>query len=47
MSDLVQKIEYVDANGVHQSVDDPVLLKAAAGAFGLLGKTVLIRLYVL
>lgn len=37
LSDLVRKIEYVDANGKHQEVTDPKLLKAAAGAFGLLG----------
>ncbi|KAI5776549.1 hypothetical protein EDC01DRAFT_720032 [Geopyxis carbonaria] len=37
LSDLVRKIEYIDANGVHQSVDDPAWLKAAAGSFGLLG----------
>jgi hypothetical protein len=34
---LVRKIEYVDSNGQLQSVDDPQQLKAAAGAFGLLG----------
>lgn len=37
LSDLVRKIEYVDANGNTQSIDDPELLKAAAGSFGLLG----------
>ena len=37
LSDLVRVIEYVDANGVHQQVSDPQLLKAAAGCFGLLG----------
>ncbi|PWW76071.1 hypothetical protein C7212DRAFT_194991, partial [Tuber magnatum] len=37
ISDLVRRIEYVDANGEHQSVTDPVQLKAAAGSFGLLG----------
>jgi hypothetical protein len=36
-SDLVRKVEYVDANGVHQTVSDPALLRAAAGCFGLLG----------
>ena len=36
-SDQVRKIEYVDANGVHQQVSDPKLLKAAAGCFGLMG----------
>ena len=37
LSDLVVKIEYVDANGVHQSIEDPELLKAAAGSLGMLG----------
>lgn len=37
LSDLVREIEYVDANGVHRSVSDPALLKAASGSFGLLG----------
>lgn len=37
LSDQVRMIEYVDANGVHQQVSDPALLKAAAGCFGLLG----------
>ncbi|RPA80545.1 FAD-binding domain-containing protein [Ascobolus immersus RN42] len=37
LSDLVRKIEYVDANGKAQSVSDPKLLKAAAGSMGLLG----------
>ncbi|CUS13937.1 unnamed protein product [Tuber aestivum] len=37
ISDLVRRIEYVDANGEHQSVTNPVQLKAAAGSFGLLG----------
>jgi hypothetical protein len=36
-SDQVRKVEYVDANGVHQTIKDPELLKAAAGCFGLLG----------
>ncbi|KAL7266367.1 hypothetical protein RUND412_011088 [Rhizina undulata] len=37
LSDLVRQIEYVDANGVFRAVSDPEQLKAAAGAFGLLG----------
>ncbi|ORY15953.1 hypothetical protein BCR34DRAFT_557894 [Clohesyomyces aquaticus] len=37
LSDYVRKIEYVDCNGKFQAVDDPYLIKAAAGAFGLLG----------
>lgn len=37
ISDLVRKIEYVDANGEHQNVTDPAQLRAAAGSFGLLG----------
>jgi hypothetical protein len=37
ISDLIRMIEYVDANGEHQSISDPVQLAAAAGCFGLLG----------
>ena len=37
VSDQVRKVEYVDANGTHQTISDPGLLKAAAGCFGLLG----------
>lgn len=39
LSDLVRKIEYVDANGELQSItdEDPELLTAASGAFGLMG----------
>ncbi|KAG0134130.1 hypothetical protein HOY82DRAFT_638395 [Tuber indicum] len=37
ISDLVRRIEYVDANGEHQKLTDPAQLKAAAGSFGLLG----------
>ena len=37
ISDLVRRIEYVDANGEYQSVTDATQLKAAAGSFGLLG----------
>ncbi|KAK3380931.1 hypothetical protein B0H63DRAFT_415656 [Podospora didyma] len=37
LSDLVRKVEYVDCNGKLQVVDDPRLLLAAAGCFGLMG----------
>ena len=39
LSDLVQAIEYVDANGNLQIIDDsqPEFLSAASGCFGLLG----------
>ncbi|KAF2093916.1 hypothetical protein NA57DRAFT_61132 [Rhizodiscina lignyota] len=37
LSDLVRKIEYVDANGKIQAVDKPEHLRAASGCFGLLG----------
>ncbi|KAK4642338.1 hypothetical protein QC761_0083510 [Podospora bellae-mahoneyi] len=37
LSDLVRKVEYVDCNGKLQVVDDPRLLRAAAGCFGLMG----------
>jgi len=37
LSDLVTEIEFVNARGELQTVSDPALLKAAAGAFGLLG----------
>ncbi|KAF2011948.1 hypothetical protein BU24DRAFT_443328 [Aaosphaeria arxii CBS 175.79] len=37
LSDYVRRIEYVDCLGNLQAVDDPQLIKAAAGAFGLLG----------
>jgi FAD/FMN-containing dehydrogenase len=37
LSDYVRRIEYVDCNGKLQMVDDPNQIKAAAGAFGLLG----------
>ena len=33
----MRKIEYVDANGILQSIDDPAQLRAAAGSLGLLG----------
>ncbi|SMR44975.1 unnamed protein product [Zymoseptoria tritici ST99CH_1A5] len=37
LSDYVRRIEYIDCNGKFQMVDDPKMLTAAAGAFGLLG----------
>ncbi|KAF7586503.1 hypothetical protein BBP40_008785 [Aspergillus hancockii] len=37
VSDYVRRVEYVDCDGHLQMVDDPSLIKAAAGAFGLLG----------
>lgn len=39
ISDLVRRVEYVDANGQLQTVTDkdPELLKSAAGCFGLIG----------
>ncbi|CAH0024815.1 unnamed protein product [Clonostachys rhizophaga] len=37
LSDLVRKIEYVDANGVPRSVEKPEHLRAATGCFGLMG----------
>ena len=37
LSDLVYSIEFVNANGELQVVNDPQLLKTAAGCFGLLG----------
>jgi FAD/FMN-containing dehydrogenase len=37
LSDLVVEVEYVDANGLLQTVSDPNFLRAAAGSFGLLG----------
>jgi len=37
VNDYVRAVEYVDANGVHRTVSDSELLKAAAGCFGLLG----------
>ncbi|KAL6411673.1 oxidoreductase [Ilyonectria robusta] len=37
LSDLVRKIEYVDANGEIQYVDNPDHLRAASGCFGLMG----------
>lgn len=37
LSDLVYEIEFVNAKGELQTVNDPDLLKAASGCFGLLG----------
>ena len=37
LSDLVTSIEFVNARGQLQTVNDPQLLKVAAGCFGLLG----------
>ena len=37
LSDLVAEVEFVDANGELRTVSDPELLKAAAGAFGVMG----------
>ena len=37
LSDLVAAIEFVNANGELQTVDDPVQLRSAAGCFGTLG----------
>jgi len=37
LSDLVHSIEFCDVHGNIQVVDDPHLLRAASGAFGLLG----------
>jgi hypothetical protein len=44
LSDQIIGLEYVDANGEIQVVDDPEHLKAAAGAFGMLGIIVSITL---
>ena len=37
INDYVRCVEYVDVNGVLQTVSEPEHLKAAAGCFGLLG----------
>ena len=37
LSDLVAEVEFVDINGELQTVSDAELLKAAAGAFGVMG----------
>jgi hypothetical protein len=44
LSDLVIGLEYVDASGEIQVVEDPEHLKAASGAFGMLGIIVSITL---
>ena len=44
LSDQIIGLEYVDASGEIQVVDDPEHLKAAAGAFGMLGIIVSITL---
>ena len=46
LSDLVVEIEYVDANGVKQTINDPAELLAASGAFGLLGVVVSLTLQI-
>lgn len=40
LSDLVVEVSYIDAKGDLQTVNDPVELRAASGAFGLLGVVV-------
>jgi hypothetical protein len=37
LSDLVRKIEYVDANGELRTIEKPDHLRAASGCFGLMG----------
>lgn len=37
LSDLVRKVEYVDANGELRVVDEPEHLRVASGCFGLMG----------
>ncbi|GJE93850.1 FAD-binding domain-containing protein [Phanerochaete sordida] len=44
LSDLVVAVEYVDAHGELRVVDDPAELRAASGAFGLLGVVVALTL---
>jgi hypothetical protein len=46
LSDLVAQVEYVDARGQVQTVNDPQELRAAAGCFGLLGVVVALTLRV-
>ncbi|EIN04699.1 hypothetical protein PUNSTDRAFT_146346 [Punctularia strigosozonata HHB-11173 SS5] len=46
LSDLVEQVEYVDARGNVQVVNDPRELRAASGCFGLLGVVVAITLRV-
>ena len=45
LSDLVVEVEYVDAKGLVQTVNDPKELAAASGAFGLLGVVISITLH--
>lgn len=44
LSDLVVQVEYVDAHGNLQVVNDPAELRAASGSFGLLGVVVAVTL---
>lgn len=44
LSDLVVEVQYVDANGDLQIVNDPEELRAASGCFGLLGVVVALTL---
>jgi hypothetical protein len=44
LSDLVVEVQYVDAKGVLRTVNDPVELRAASGAFGLLGVVIAVTL---
>jgi hypothetical protein len=44
LSDLVMEVEYVDARGNLQVVNDPEELRAASGCFGLLGVVVSLTL---
>ncbi|PVF94943.1 hypothetical protein CPB86DRAFT_712145 [Serendipita vermifera] len=44
LSDLVMEVEYVDAKGNLQTVNDPEELRAASGCFGLLGVVVSLTL---
>jgi hypothetical protein len=44
LSDLVMEVEYVDAKGNLQIVNDPEELRAASGCFGLLGVVVSLTL---
>ncbi|KAG8908700.1 hypothetical protein FRC00_011011, partial [Tulasnella sp. 408] len=46
LSDLVVSLEYVDSNGVSQTLTDQAELKAASGCFGLLGIVTAITLRV-
>lgn len=44
LSDLVVEVQYVDARGELRTVNDPQELRAASGAFGLLGVVVSVTL---